>query len=343
MVVGFGNSAADTATQLVGTASKVYISHRHGARILPRMYNGAPIDHTHSLRLFNIQCLILKYFPLWGERMFDNFVKGMQNQSFQLREGWGFEPAQKVPMVSDTLVSCLHAGSIESVPGISHVLNSSTIQLDDDRTVEIDAIIFCTGYTSDFSIISPNFDPSTAPASTPTWSAAQGSNNKPCFKLYNNVFSPIAPSSLAFLGNVHFAIGGFLIFDLASMAIAQVWSNGSSLPSTTRMNNEIEKQHKWLADLAARGFNVSPGTVDAGPWMRAMNELAGTGVDEYLGYGWKGWWFWMWNRKFCNVLMGGLWSPCIYRVFGGKRKVWEGARGAVERVNEVKSGRGKED
>ena len=34
MVVGFSNSAADTATQLVGVADKVYMAHRHGARIV---------------------------------------------------------------------------------------------------------------------------------------------------------------------------------------------------------------------------------------------------------------------------------------------------------------------
>lgn len=34
MVVGFSNSATDTATQLVGVAEKVYMAHRHGSRIV---------------------------------------------------------------------------------------------------------------------------------------------------------------------------------------------------------------------------------------------------------------------------------------------------------------------
>lgn len=34
MVVGFGNSAADTATQLAGVADQVYLAHRHGARVV---------------------------------------------------------------------------------------------------------------------------------------------------------------------------------------------------------------------------------------------------------------------------------------------------------------------
>lgn len=118
MLVGFGNSAADTSTQLVGVASKIYLAHRHGARILPRIFNGAPIDHTNSLRLFGVQCLTMKYFSRFGEIMFDELVKSLQDKSFKLREEWGFEPVQKVPMVSDTLVDHLRAGDIESVKGI---------------------------------------------------------------------------------------------------------------------------------------------------------------------------------------------------------------------------------
>lgn len=34
MVVGFSNSATDTATQLVGVAEKVYLAHRHGSRVV---------------------------------------------------------------------------------------------------------------------------------------------------------------------------------------------------------------------------------------------------------------------------------------------------------------------
>jgi dimethylaniline monooxygenase (N-oxide forming) len=341
MVVGFGNSAADTATQLASTADKVYLAHRHGARILPRSYNGAPIDHTHSLRLFNLQVLIMKFFPRSGERFFDSFIKSLQDKSFTLRPEWGFEPAQKVPMVSDTLVSCLESGTIESVKGLKRIVNATTVELDDRGHVQVDALIFCTGYKSDFSIIDTRFDPTTAP--TTAWANAKGSNRKPLFQLYYNVFSMKKPHSLAFLGNVHFAVGGFLIFDTASMAIAQVWKGTSQLPDKEKMEREVDRHHVWLTDLAARGFNVSPGNVDAGPWMRVMNELAGTGVNEYLGYGWRGWWFWMKDRRFCNLLMGGLWSPCIYRVFEGKRKSWEGAREAIGKVNAKKGGINKED
>lgn len=334
MVVGFGNSAADTATQLVGLASKIYLAHRHGAHILPRILNGAPIDHTHALRLFNLQVLIIKYFPHAGERFFENFVKGLQNKRFKLRPEWGFEPAQKIPIVSDTLVEHLEAGDIESTKGVKRIVGSTIVELDDGRHVDVDAIVWCTGYKSDFSIIDPRFDPTAAP--TEAWSAAQGSNGKSMFNLYQNVFSAEKPDSLAFIGNVHFTISGFQIFDMASMAVAQVWKGNSQLPSSEQIKREVSAHHEWLADLASRGYNVSPGNVDAGPWMRAMDDLGGMGVNEYLGYGWKGWRFWLSNMRFCNLLMGGIWSPCIYRAFEGKRERWDGAKEAIESVNAKK-------
>ncbi|KAJ4366285.1 hypothetical protein N0V83_007921 [Neocucurbitaria cava] len=334
MVVGFGNSAADTATQLAGIADKVYLAHRHGARILPRGFNGAPIDHTHSMRLFTIQSLILKYFPRFGEKFFDSFIKNMQDKTFKLRPKWGLEPVGKIPIVSDSLVPCLEQGSIISVAGIRRVLGESEVELDDGKILEVDAIIWCTGYKASFSILDEQFDPSSrSPPSA--WSTAAGSNNKALFRLYLNVFSLEKPDSLAFLGNVQFALGGFQIFDMASQAIAQVWAGNSTLPSKALMTKAVGEHHDWLAAQAQRGYNVSPGTFDAAPWLRAMDDLAGTGVNEYLGYGLKGWLFWLKDRPFCNLLMGGLWSPHIHRVFEGKRKAWTGARKAIERVNEV--------
>jgi len=61
-----------------------------------------------------------------------------------------------------------------------------------------------------------------------------------------------------------------------------------------------------------------------------MLEIAGTGTDSYLGYGWKGWWFWVYDFRLCNLLMG-FDTPLAERLFAGKRKRWEGAREAIFR------------
>jgi dimethylaniline monooxygenase (N-oxide forming) len=335
MVVGFGNSAGDTSTQLVAVADKVYISHRHGARILPRGIDGAPIDHVQSFRLFSIQGAIMGKLPYIGRLIMDRFVQGLQDKCFDLtreqKAEWGLEPAQTVPLVSDHLIDHLKDGSIKSVKGIKRI-SGKQVELLDGMKVEVDVIVWCTGYQSDFSMIEPRFDPTRGTQSA-AWKAAGGSNGKSQFRLYHNLFSLDKPDSLAFLGNVIIPVSGFQIFDTASMAIAQVWKGASPLPSQAQMEKAVARHHAYLVTMASRTSNVSPGTLEPGTWTKAMDKLAGTGVDEYLGYGWKGWMFWLRERKLCNLLMGGIWSPHIYRVFDGKRKKWDGAVEAIERVN----------
>ncbi|KAH7079957.1 dimethylaniline monooxygenase 2 [Paraphoma chrysanthemicola] len=331
MVVGFGNSAADTATQLVGVASKIYLAHRNGARVLPRVVNGRPTDHTQTWRLFIIFSFIMRLFPHWGEKTFDKILKSVQDKNFKVRPEWGFEPAQKVPLVSDTLVDCLESGSIESTKGLRRVIGGTKVEIDDGRLVDVDVIIWCTGYKANFSMIDPRFNPTAPP--TAAWTAAHGSNGKPLFRLWNNVFSVEKPESLAFIGNVFFAAGGFMTFDMASMAIAQVWKGTSVLPPRAQLLQDVEEHHAWVTDQAIRQSNFSPGNVDGGKWTQTMNDLGGTGVNEYLGYGWKGWWFWLSNMRFCRLLMDGIWTPHMLRVFDGKRKKWQGAKEAIETVN----------
>jgi dimethylaniline monooxygenase (N-oxide forming) len=262
-------------------------------------------------------------------------LKKMQNSRFTIRPEWRFEAGAgkpgKVPVVSDTLVPCLEHGSIESVHGVKRILSGTEVELDDGSIVGVDAIIYCTGYKTDFSLLSPAYDPTSRPRS---WLAAPGSNGKSLFRLYHNIFSLEKPDSLAFLGNIHTTLGGFPIFDMASMALTQVWAGRSCLPSKAAMDEAMDRHHEWLVEQAQRTCNVSPGQCDAGTWVTAMDDLAGTGVNEYLGYGWKGWLFWLRERSFCNLLMGGIWSPHIHRMFEGKRKRWDGAREAIERVNE---------
>lgn len=263
--------------------------------------------------------------------MFDKFVKSLQDKSFKIRPEWGFEPPQWTPIVSNYLVDYLEHGKIESVRGIKRVLDASRVELDDGNILEADVLIWCTGYKADFSMLEPHFDPTKEPSSA--WSSASGSNGKPLLNLYHNVFSLEKPDSLTFLGNVHTTLPGFLLFDMASMAIAQVWKGASTLPPLPVMKSIVDAHHIWLADQANRRSNVSPGMVEGGSWLRTFDILAGSGVNEHLGYSWKGWWYWLRNIKLCNMLMGGVWTPHVHRFFDGKRKKWDGAEAAINNVN----------
>ena len=121
------------------------------------------------------------------------------------------------------------------------------------------------------------------------------------------------------------------------MAISQVWRGTTPLPSPQAMEEATDAHHSWVISLAQRG-SVYPGIVQPGPWMRWVNDAAGTGFSENLGYGIQGWGFWWREREFCRLCLDGIASPHVYRVFEGKRKRWEGAREAIEKVNGRKQG-----
>lgn len=301
---------------------------------MPRRVKGKAIDHALTIRFSFIQDFLSKNFPKLAERLFNKFAKGLQDKAFKLRPEWNFAPApslkQSVPIISDNLVDCLEAGTIKSVAALERVVGERTVELSDGTTVAVDAIIWCTGYQCDYGLIESEYDPTQNV--TAAWSEAPGSNGKPLPRLYRNVFSLKEPQSLAYLGAAAFASPAFQLYDLASMAVAQIWKGASSLPPKAVMEKEVDEHIEWVVGLAQRG-SVYPGIVKSGPWMRWANDAAGTGVNEKLGYGVEGWKFWLSDRAFCKLCMDGIYSPHLYRVFDGKRKKWDGARKAIEEAN----------
>lgn len=286
------------------------------------------------MRFSFIQDVLTAYFPNKAEALLNSFARSIQDKSFKLRPEWGFDNApslkQSVPIVSDTLVKHLESGAIQSVPAIKRILAARKVELTDGTEIDVDTIILCTGYRSDYSLLESEFDPTNE--TTSAWSSAAGSNNKPLARLYQNVFSLKEPMSLAFLGGAAFTSPAFQLYDLATMAIAQIWKGATPLPSQAIMEKTVNDHHEWVVGLAKRG-SVYPAIVQPGPWMRWVNDAAGTGVNEMLGYNLSGWKFWYSDRAFCKLCMDGILSPHIFRVFEGKRQSWDGARKAIQEVN----------
>ncbi|KAK1764305.1 monooxygenase aurF [Phialemonium atrogriseum] len=294
LVIGLGNSGADTAVSLVGHAKNIYLSHREGAYILPRTVKGRSIDHSLTARVCKTA----------------SSPSGLE---------WGLSPAPSlkytIPVVSDELIHALSSGAVDSTTA----LRPPSRRLDD-----IDAVVLCTGYRTDFGLVERRFDPTRA--TTPRWAAAPGSRGKPLPRLYRNVFSLDRPAELAFMGCAAFA----------SPRVPAAWKAGGGaallLPAREEMERAIDRHHEWISGVAER-VNVFPSIVEGPEWMAWADRTAGTRVDEYLGWGWKGWWFWLTDYRFCNLLMSGVYSPHLYRVFDGRRKKWDGAREEIEKVN----------
>ncbi|KAI8168020.1 Monooxygenase [Colletotrichum sp. SAR 10_70] len=228
LVVGFGNSGADTAVSLIGHAKNIYISHREGAYVIPRVNKGRPIDHTINVRFTKVQAFLEYFFPKASESLFNRVVKGLQDNNFEIRPEWNLSPAPSLkttsPVVSDEIIPALEREDVESVAGIGKVTGDE-VELTDGRVLQVEAIVYCTGYKADFSILDPKDDPASVP--NPEWDAAKGARGKPLPRLYKNVLSEKHPESLAFMGCVAFATGAFQLYDLAAMAIATCMDNSS--------------------------------------------------------------------------------------------------------------------
>ena len=273
--------------------------------------------------------------PSIHEKIMSGALTKLQNTAFNLDPKWKFGPPpparQSIPVVSDSLVDELHAGNIISTAGIKEIIDDRTVRFSDGTQLSVDTIILCTGYKPDFSLLGREVDPTRN--TTKAWAAAIGSGGRPLPRLYQNVISLDFPDSLAVMGMVVLKSPAVPVYDLASMAIAQIWKGNSSLPSVDEMNRHVDKHHEWICSLAEDG-SVYPATVKDADWMWWVNEAAGTGVNENLGYGLSGWSFWYREPAFCNLLMNGVATSHMYRVFDtGKRKVWAGAKDAIERIN----------
>ena len=266
--------------------------------------------------------------------MFDRYVQQLMTTSFKWDPAWRMYPPPTLlsnqPTVNDDIIGHLQGGSVISVHSIHHFVDSTTVELEDGCQLEIDSIILCTGYAAGWDIL-PEFNP-TEHAHTLHFIKRVGYDGHPLPHLYQNIFPPEFADSVAYLNYIALTEAAVPIADLASMAIAQIWAGHYKLPSKEIMNTAIDKHHQWVASLAREG-KVYAGIIDEGPWLHFLNDAAGTGVNENLGYGLRGWFFWLREPWFCNLLMTGVISSHVFRLFDGRRKKWDGARDAIIRAN----------
>lgn len=69
---------------------------------------------------------------------------------------------------------------------------------------------------------------------------------------------------------------------------------------------------------------------EVGHW---LNEACGNGLNEMLGGGWEAWKFWWKERELYNLVVGGVNTGFLYRLFDGRRRTWVGASEAIYKAN----------
>ncbi|OAA77925.1 dimethylaniline monooxygenase 2 [Akanthomyces lecanii RCEF 1005] len=339
VVAGMGNTSADIANDLVGVASKVYLSHSRGAHVLPRDLKGVPATSVLTHRLVRLQGTIDWLFPRLRDFVSGRVLRSITKAVFgDLDPTWGLDDAPPAtvtnPIINDELIPNLRAGKLASTASIKRITDADTVELADGSTVHADVIICCVGYENNYNMLDRRVNPMRH--TDAAWAAAHGSRGRPLPRLYQNVFSLDRPDSLAFIGCVWFATGAFTVADLASMCIAQVWRGRSRLPPARDMERWMDAQADYITGLARRA-TIVPATVNMRAWLVWADETAGMGVERHVGRwcGWASWAFWWRERRLYRMIDAGVFTSAVWRLFPGeKRKAWDGARAEVQRLNE---------
>ncbi|EEY15014.1 dimethylaniline monooxygenase [Verticillium alfalfae VaMs.102] len=294
IVLGMGNSAGDTACELTEYAAKVYLAHRRGAKILPRANEDGPLDSYVSWKISRMALWTEHHAPGIFQILADGLLQKNSNSHFSGEEAeqnleWGLEETSgdvTTIICNDHLKRLVHEKRIASVKGVKRIIGPRTVELDNGDIIDdVDAIIACTGYRADFSLL-PDLPSTKLDASLPVFP-----------DLYQMIFPPRYADSLACTNYCIINESAAAYRELQAMAIAQVWAGHSILPSEEAMMVQVHEYQTWLACQMLAFPATMLGKGQMYPWMRWLHDTAGTGLYEHMGWSLKGMWFWLRNRE----------------------------------------------
>src|SRR5215218_3895454 len=149
LVVGIGNSATDIAVETSRHSRMTYLAMRRGAHVLPKYLQGKPTDELGTE--------FLSRLPFWLTRsLFARALKQAQGRM----EDYGLPtPDHKLgdahPTISSDLLPRIGHGRIRVKPTIERI-DGKSVRFADESSVDIDTIVWCTGYRISFPFLSPD-------------------------------------------------------------------------------------------------------------------------------------------------------------------------------------------
>lgn len=389
LVVGIGNTACEVSLSLAGHVSTLYQSYRRGRIIVSRyLDDGVPTDSTIPWPVLRLKYLLDYSLPWLTVPLVDRFMQGKmisdaaredptepglsararrKRAEKKITEDWRLVPcpsmAHEHPAVQEHFIPALYEGRITPVPGFKAFTGDDRVLLDDGKEIEVDAVIFCTGYSLDFSVMPELEMDGACDLPLVTADEAQSDTHVPHLpRLHRMLFPPRWASSAAFLSWIAPQEAVWCTCELASTAVAQVWAAESArelrrdqapagyrkpalLPSAAEMNAEVDEYHAWWRREWAKEPSVRPGYVRAHTFYRAMHELAGTGMYDNIDhlFALRGWRLWWQDRDLYKWLSKGPMNSYGWRVFetnpkgipGCGRRALPEARKNVEEAYEL--------
>lgn len=209
LVVGAGNSACDIACEAARNADAAYISMRRGYHFIPKHILGQPTD---------VFAARSKWMPAPMRRAF--FERLLQHLQGDLTRYGLPAPDHRVlashPIINTQLIHHLQHGDIHVHANIER-LDGSEVVFVDGRRVEVDLIVYATGYRYDIPY---------ADAALFDWN---GSKPRLDYAVFNR-----RHERLFAVGFTEMNAGGYYIFDEMTSLVADAIATQSARPDAWR-------------------------------------------------------------------------------------------------------------
>lgn len=275
----------------------------------------------------------------------------------RVRSDWRLVPCASMghvpPAIQEEFVPALRRGDVEPVHGFKDFSGASEVLLVDGTILEVDAVIFCTGYNLDFSVM-PELEMDGAcgmplrtagdiyeqrsAADAVTNGLADGGLPQPHIpRLYHMIFPPRFASSVAVLSWMGPLETSWCVSELSSMALAQIWAGEiavksgqvskqgldgnyrapARLPSLKEMNAQADSYHAWWRKQWQAERSIHHGYVQGYSFYRFLHEAAGTGLYENLDhiFSTRSWALWWRDRDLWTWLSKGPMNSYSWRLF----------------------------
>lgn len=191
LVVGVGNSGAQIAVDVSHDARMTFLSLRRGVYVLPHYLFGIRIDKVMG-RLNDWWVKKLLPYPLTG-LLFTGLYKALIAKRKQLgMPRPDHLMMSSLPTLSENFANRVGDGKLKIVPQVSRI-DGNTVHFVDGSQREVDAVIYATGYHTDFPFL-------------PETLLKIEDNRIP---LFQRIFLPDVPN-LAFIGLFQAVTWGFL-------------------------------------------------------------------------------------------------------------------------------------
>ncbi|PHH59787.1 hypothetical protein CDD81_2591 [Ophiocordyceps australis] len=353
LVVGGGPTAVDYVESLHRNgAATIYISHGGKFRFLPESFRGYLWDDVYTLRTEMIISALAHMSQIIMFWIFDRIALLMCRLMFPALSFWpsffdNIPNRQRQPHVfvffNDYFLSIVEQGQVEIKAAFGKFTGPRSVVLaDGEQLDDVDAVIVCSGYHEvPMPLSGPGIptDPALSPERSERLIKSPYYDPKSPFpRLYHGLLSETWPESLACVGRLSVPRSTMVIYDVATMALASVWSGKHPLPEQAEMKRVIDARHDFVISVLEKGPIIYTGiTLDMSETYWWWNEAAGTGINERLGsWGLQGWKFWLTEPILYEMIMDGAFCPAVYRLFetGKGRRAWPGARQTIVRVQQ---------